>query len=77
MGSSWGRCGQACCGGRKNVATPRTSTWRVGQHTIEKSPSANSKLVIVYLDSTILGWAIGASSSRFHNIPILSEQEVG
>ncbi len=43
--------------------------------TIEKGPSANSKLVVVYIDGTILGGAIGAG--RFHNIPMLSEQEVG
>jgi hypothetical protein len=43
--------------------------------TTEKGPCANSKLVVVYLDGTILGGAIGAS--RFHNIMILPEQEVG
>jgi hypothetical protein len=43
--------------------------------TIEKSPSANSKLVVVYLDGTILRGAIGAG--RFHNIPMFSEQKVG
>jgi hypothetical protein len=43
--------------------------------SMEKSPCANSELVIVYLDGTILGGAIGAS--RFHNIMILPEQEVG
>ena len=41
---------------------------------MEKSPCANSELVIVYLDGTILGGAIGAS--RFHNIMILPKQEV-
>ena len=43
--------------------------------SIEKSPCANSELVIVYLEGIILGGAIGAS--RFHNVMILPEQEVG
>ena len=43
--------------------------------SIEKSPCANSELVVVYLDSTILGRAI--SASRFHNVMIFPEQEVG
>jgi hypothetical protein len=38
---------------------------------IEKSPSANSELVVVYLNRTILGGAVGAG--RFHNIPMLSK----
>jgi len=43
--------------------------------SIEKSPCANSELVLVYLDSTILEGAIRAS--RFHNVMIFPEQEVG
>ncbi len=43
--------------------------------TIEKSPSADCKLVVVYLYGTILAGAIGAG--RFQDIPMLSEQEVG
>ena len=42
---------------------------------IEKSPSADCELVIVYLYGTILGGAIVAG--RFRDIPMLSEQEVG
>ena len=38
---------------------------------IEKSPSANSELVVVYLNRTSLGGAVGAG--RFHNIPMLSK----
>ncbi len=43
--------------------------------SIEKSPCANSELVVVYLDGTILRGAI--SASRFHNVMIFPEQEVG
>ena len=42
--------------------------------SIEKSPCANSKLVVDYLDGTNLGGAIGVGG--FHNIMILPEQEV-
>ena len=43
--------------------------------SIEKSPCANSELVVVYLNGTILGGAI--SAGRFHNVMIYPEQEVG
>ena len=43
--------------------------------SIEKGPCVSSELVVVYLDGTILGGAIGAS--RFHNVMIFPEQEVG